>query len=57
MTHATSQEVAAQLREANALDWRLYVLARALLERQEAACAAEAASSSGGAVVRTAGGR
>ena len=42
------QEVAAQLREANALDWRLYVLARALLERQEAACAAEAAATNKG---------
>jgi hypothetical protein len=39
-----AQAVAAQLRALNAYDWRLYVMARALLERHAAACAAEEAA-------------
>ena len=35
------QAVAAQLRALNGYDWRLYVMARALLERHLAACEAE----------------
>ncbi len=39
-----TQAVAAQLRALNSYDWRLYVMARALLERHAAACAAEEAA-------------
>ncbi len=36
-----TQELIARLLRLNAYDWRLYVMARALLERHAAACEAE----------------
>jgi hypothetical protein len=38
--------VIAKLRQLNAYDWRLYVMARGLLERHAAACEAESGEAS-----------